>query len=937
MSIPAAAISNLPEDDDPPGDSTFVREVFPAELDEIAKRRECAYGSPSQEIAAVLAPPKSTDAPAVGRKWYRFNIQAFFKKTPPIERTIPPSTKYGLVGLALSGGGIRSATFNLGVLQSLAEHGILKQVDYLSTVSGGGYIGSCLSSILTSPDVGTDPDNFPFAHKKKEEEPRTMKHLRSYGNYLVGSGGITDIVRIPTLLLRGIFLNLLGLLPYILAAVILTGYLHGLQMGELYQHWRPKGQVAQKSASKINPKSEMRLPVLVRNTRKAELSLARHSATQTPRTQPTTPPPPTWLSFYKVTPYFIIGLVILSLVHPLLILLRHVFTKLWGGEFGRTIILTAIALLAVFYKSVRPAVVAWRDAAWQGPRSPDPYLVALTLLFMFIFFYFLLRRFSTRVDALSTRIGNLSLWQLRDYYERALAGFALLTMAIILWESLPVATVGYALLWDYTKLLGQDSATWGLVLTTLLPFVFSGQASKLSSKLGSFTLYALGLLGPFILILIYFRLSTWLVLGHPPHLVNNFTPNFSYQSPMLLLSVVALWIVTNHALDMNFTSMHRFYRDKLSKAYLMRFHKGKIEHNDSQSLSRLGLVRDHLDSGKGVSRFFEYHERPSAAPYHLINATVNLQGSTNPHLRGRHADFLIFSKQYVGGPITGYCKTIKMEDNDRYLNLGTAMAISGAAASPNMGTTTVKPLVFILGLLNVRLGYWLPNPKYADDWSAAWKQMKPGFGSALDVAYALTQMFWNRVGPLYLVAELLGFVNENAPFVNVSDGGHIENLGAYELLRRRCKYIIICDAEQDGDMSFGGLATFVRYALVDKGIKIDIDIEKLKKDKKGLSKGHIATGTIDYGNGETGQLLYIKSSVVGDENVYIYSYRKKHRVFPHQSTSDQFFDETQFECYRSLGYHIANRSFKTMDECPPGANKVAHWIRHVETSRALDA
>ena len=152
------------------------------------------------------------------------------KLVPPKCQTKPaPSTKYGLVGLALSGGGIRSATFNLGVIQGLAKRGILKYVDYLSTVSGGGYIGSCLSALLNNSEhtpewVKKCKKSFPFFHRQGEQESESFKHLRNYSNYLAPNGMI-DKLRIPATVLRGILTNLLIILPYIVLAVCISRYI----------------------------------------------------------------------------------------------------------------------------------------------------------------------------------------------------------------------------------------------------------------------------------------------------------------------------------------------------------------------------------------------------------------------------------------------------------------------------------------------------------------------------------------------------------------------------------------------------------------------------------------------------------------------------------------------------------------------------------------
>lgn len=224
------------------------------------------------------------------------------------------------------------------------------------------------------------------------------------------------------------------------------------------------------------------------------------------------------------------------------------------------------------------------------------------------------------------------------------------------------------------------------------------------------------------------------------------------------------------------------------------------------------------------------------------------------------------------------------------------MAISGAAAAPNRGVTTVKSLVFIMTLLNIRLGYWLPNPRIGGD--PSWlERLKLRRGP----------------GPKYVLKEALGRVDERADFVNVSDGGHIENLGIYELLRRRCSVIVAVDGAADPSMSFNSLVKLQLYARLDMGIEIEIDLGPVRKNAEGLSERRWAWGRIVYGPGEVGHLLYIKASVTGEELEYVRAYRASHPTFPHESTANQFFSETQFEAYRALGYQIGEEALADPD------------------------
>jgi hypothetical protein len=143
-------------------------------------------------------------------------------------------------------------------------------------------------------------------------------------------------------------------------------------------------------------------------------------------------------------------------------------------------------------------------------------------------------------------------------------------------------------------------------------------------------------------------------------------------------------------------------------------------------------------------------------------------------------------------------------------------------------------------------------------------------------------------------------------YVYLSDGGHFENLGVYELVRRECRFIIVCDADCDPDGSFDSLGNAVEKCRRDFGAEIDIRIAELKRrPASGKSKAHFALGTIRYHDQrEPGLLLYVKPTLNGDEPEDVQAYAAKHSSFPHDTTADQFFDESQFESYRALGEHI---------------------------------
>jgi hypothetical protein len=215
------------------------------------------------------------------------------------------------------------------------------------------------------------------------------------------------------------------------------------------------------------------------------------------------------------------------------------------------------------------------------------------------------------------------------------------------------------------------------------------------------------------------------------------------------------------------------------------------------------------------------------------------------------------------------------------------MAISGAALNPGQGYHSSPPVAFLMTLFDARLGWWIGNPRNSETCT------RPGPKIAL----------WP------LIRELFGELDERSPYLNLSDGGNFDNLGLYELVRRRCRFIIAVDAEEDHNFEFGALGAAVRKCRDDFQVEIDINPCPIRPSGD-FSTAHCALGRIRYpGCAEFGYLLYIKASVTGDEPADVELYRRQFPEFPHQSTLDQFFTESQFESYRKLGLHCVESVF----------------------------
>ncbi len=378
--------------------------------------------------------------------------------------------------------------------------------------------------------------------------------------------------------------------------------------------------------------------------------------------------------------------------------------------------------------------------------------------------------------------------------------------------------------------------------------------------------------------------------------------------------------------DPNTNSLHRLYRDRSSKAFLFDLSALKTLFDDIAAHGAMIALRRFFLSGKAVSGDLPPLDdiklsglSSTRAPYHIINTALNIQNSKFVNRRGRNADFFMLGKNHIGSEATGYAKTVDMEAADPDLDVATAMATSGAALSANMGSSTIRTMTPTLALLNIRLGRWLRNPD--------WRSMR------LRLAWWLVEQL-----NLYFFLEMFGLLREDSWLVYLTDGGHIENLGIYELLKRDCRLIIAIDAETDPEMNFPSFVKLQRYARIDLGVIIDLPWRRLSAI--GLETGnnitttggpaaaetrkgpHCVIGTIQYPNSKKpGYIVYVKPSLSGDENDSIADYRRRNETFPHEFTGDQFFSEEQFEVYRALGFHAMRSFLKGSEEMPTFADR----------------
>ncbi|WP_105201346.1 patatin-like phospholipase family protein [Pseudoalteromonas sp. T1lg10] len=344
--------------------------------------------------------------------------------------------------------------------------------------------------------------------------------------------------------------------------------------------------------------------------------------------------------------------------------------------------------------------------------------------------------------------------------------------------------------------------------------------------------------------------------------------------PLLILSVFLVL-----GCNINAVSMHGYYRDRLRDAF-MPCHLSKRDTNDEQCEQTLSYDKQLLLG----------ELKATDAPFPIINCNIELLGSTNAKYKNRGGDCFTLTPLYSGSDSTGYRATKDYMGGK--LDLASACAISGAAIATNTPMTRSKQLNFIMSLLNLRLGCWLKNPN---------KPTKP--------ANFYNKPWWY----MYMFKDMFGQgLNEHQSYIHLSDGGHFENLACYELIRRKCKLIVCCDAGADPNYQFQDLARLIKLARVDFGAKLAIDVSAINQ-KAATSNIAWTEGKISYDDGSYGRFIYVKASMIQHVNEELKSYKRINPDFPHQSTSNQFFDEMQFEAYRELGFELTHQMLKSVD------------------------
>ncbi len=699
----------------------------------------------------------------------------------------PPQTEpdRDLVGLAISGGGIRSASLALGIIQSFARVDLLKRFDYLSTVSGGGYIGSSLSWLLrrehADAGFGLDHDTFPYGTdwpgEPKQDGPKQrsmMRYLRQHGNYLTPGKGLNELAA-ASAVLRAILVNLAVWVPVV--TLILWASMLSLDL------------------------SDFRFPYQVCCVGEVPCGDA---GAQCPGPTATVEPA----------------------VWP--------FDEL-GGVFG------ALAVLFVLVAVVYSIITSLR------------------------------------------RVGG---YAFRRWVEKSTGKALGLTVVVGILASLPLAA---SYLSDQMILASGTGAALLGIGSGVFTFLRSASSN------GRIPTNVIAVAGSGLLLYGLLFVGYWCAIQiHAGNL---------FETQPWLLALFALALLSGLFANLNHIGLHRYYRDRLMETFLPP--TDRILNGEGASYTGPSPKADHF-AISALAADVPEHAHPG--PYHLVNTNVVLVDSHNRRYRMRGGDSFLLSPLYCGSPATQWIDSKAFVGNG--MTLPTAMSISGAAANPNtgvggVGLTRSKAVSILMALLNIRLGYWVSNPKHSQFF-----RVPNHFTSAL-----------HELGSRY---------REDVQYLQLTDGGHFENLALYELIRRRVQVIVVTDGGEDGGFVFGDLRNALDRIRTDFGVQVEFDdknqleaVMPYERDEPHYPPGaswadrsHIV-GDIKYPEldgkpAKTGKLIYCKSTMLGNVGIRTKGYKATNPAFPHESTADQFFSEEQLEAYRMLGCCIGEEALSDL-------------------------
>jgi len=1005
-----------------------------------------------------------------------------------IHKLNPPRT-----ALCISGGGIRSATFALGVLQGLASRGLLEKFDYLSTVSGGGYIGSWLSTWIKRHTSGVKGVQGDLA-SDSSPEPRPVRHLRDYSNYLVPHLGIfsADSWTVAATYIRNLLLNWLVLVPII-------GFALGLSRGHVWlmQHISPTGwqwlylgipaaicaTISFVYLGSSRPVTNRELAgkawasdggfvgyCVVPSILLAFLATVSWAVLTDQRAEAYSYRVAHHLGGAPLKEAYAFGDVVWAPIAACIGLATiawcwyAVRSSRRGKDLGK---LLWEFVACVVSGASAGVLLAWL-ATWLFPKpviEPFDYLaqippirlwiahppstqlyvvfaVPIVLLALYIqasFFVGLASKVNEDYD--------------REWWARSGGWFILAACAWAVVAAISLfGPIGYYHAPGIISSVGGISGVIAVLAGKSATTPGNNKQKEKESKGGIFANFGLALAAPLFVVALLAAVSllTTTIVNAVVDLpageekqaqyatqfrswstgVSPLTPLHdkpkvpvqvlharSAETPVvdmadyrswshlrsvhkyggatcgLLFLLAILAYALSGAFGVNRFSMHAFYRNRLIRAYLgaSRYRRKPntftgFDKNDNikmwqlhpdyyaatsildpkkvivkaqnalwwnQMINNADVTRLHLNgddttavellveglndliskkksSRAELDKLFEPYvirREPKQRLFHVINIALNLVSGKKLAYQERMAESFTVTPLHCGNYELGYRDSCQYGDPDRGISIGTALAISGAAASPNQGYHSSPAVAALLTAFNVRLGWWLGNPGPAGDRVFRDHEPRPAIGT--------------------IMREAVGGTDDEYKWVYLSDGGHFENLGLYEMVMRRCRYIFISDAGCDPDFTFEDLGNAIRKIYIDFGIPIEIETTALlprdddRKEDEAKNGKYFAFGTIHYdqvdGKGvKDGHFIYVKPSFYGREPRDIYSYARQSATFPHETTADQFFSESQFESYRRLGRYTVEEVLLKKDREKPFPDLKAFFDAAKRSSKSPD-
>jgi len=768
-------------------------------------------------------------------------------------------------GLALSGGGIRSATFCFGLLRGLARQKVLTGFDYLSTVSGGGYIGSSLGRLYQSDYQAKD-----VQQRLDQDDTLLLWWLRSNGRYLTPAG-VRDLGQAAASIVRNVLFSQfeVAALMLLLAAVMLSPYALLASGGGWPQDF-------QRTAGSA------------------------------------------WWCFL-VLPLFGAGHSIFSYWYcrewpTLATRLANVGGALLAGGAGAVL-----------------AVSVWGVA--QGPGGVTPVLVAKAVLALLL----LSPVFAAVLSFTPAAASELAALRLRHTKR----------LGRMLWWLLGLALLGlldFAAWWlagriaEYTQAPAIGAAGLATLVAAVrkaLPRIQHWKTTLAAKAIKTEVLLNIG-----GLLLVLLLALVWMTALHAlvrPELGWTLSPLANW-GVVLVLSLAYVVLTGKDVEVLNLSSLHHFYRARIERAYVSvgNYPRGEQKPEDTRFPDGSPLGQARRAGTERVARLVEavdgddialadYAPHAQGGPIHLITCCINQ--SVDDRTGNYNADRLGIALTVSAlGAETGTARPTPLNrlpgQGQGIGKLSRWIAVSGAAAASGMGSQTTPGLAALLFLSGLRLGFWTPQLLAAPTTPAQVPQTPPRTRPVTVGQWLAARL----PKPSFLLAEFLArFPGLHSPAWYLSDGGHFENTGVYALLKRKLDVIVLADCGADPRYRFDDLENLARKAEIDYGASIEfIDpatlvAQSAEETALFARVGSVQTITaqagpqclllarIRYdGRDQPGLLVVVKPRLLDAMPLEIAGYAARNATFPQQTTSDQFFDEAQWEAYHQLGLRLGD-------------------------------